>query len=609
MVTPNGSTLAHAGLFGAGALAALRSARWTLRRRDRQGARAFVLFLSVVAAWNVTILLEVIGPVALVRALHPIEQSFQVLTPVVWWYFAVVYTGRRRWLDRPIVRAALVALVAGMLAFESLPPLAEVTYGPATVVERPFPFVAWADTAITDAVELVGLSFAAVGSALVLASLGTTDYARPWQVGVVLVTTAGTIAIELFESGLPGTVPGVDYAAVAVAVVGASYVAALYRYDLFGYTPVDTSDVIDGITAPVVVLNPERRVVEFNPSARSVFPGLEHGAPADDVLPEPVREAAPLAGPRESETELTMVVDGRERTYRLYAAPLDSFGADRGLSLTLRDITERRHQQAELDLLTQILTRAMRHNVRNEVDVVRANARELAGELEGRRREHAMAAVDAADDLAAISDKTRTLRDVVHDRGRRATVELSRRLRDAVADVRSRFPSTTVELDCPPEASLRTNPDVDAALRNLIENAVEHTRDGATVRVRLERTDEGAVVEVADDGPGIPDGELAVLERGRETVLEHGSGVGLWIVNLVVEDTPGSIRYDVEDGTTITLELRDAAAGRPHGPATPGSGDGHSGDGFAESGADAADDGPGRDPGGVAGDDHTETDL
>jgi len=36
---------------------------------------------------------------------------------------------------------------------------------------------------------------------------------------------------------------------------------------------------------------------------------------------------------------------------------------------------------------------------------------------------------------------------------------------------------------------------------------------------------------IADDGPGIGADELDVFERGEETDLAHGSGLGLWLVS------------------------------------------------------------------------------
>jgi signal transduction histidine kinase len=102
---------------------------------------------------------------------------------------------------------------------------------------------------------------------------------------------------------------------------------------------------------------------------------------------------------------------------------------------------------------------------------------------------------------------------------------------------------------------------------NLVQNAVAHTPDGTIVRVRLRRRDgamrpglngaadsEAAVLEVSDNGPGIPN-ELheRIFERfvraPNEVTASGGSGLGLAIVGAVAEAHGGSVKLtDSPDG-------------------------------------------------------------
>ena len=67
-------------------------------------------------------------------------------------------------------------------------------------------------------------------------------------------------------------------------------------------------------------------------------------------------------------------------------------------------------------------------------------------------------------------------------------------------------------------------------------------------------------VTVRDRGPGVPDHELAVIRDGDESALEHGSGLGLWIVQWGVTATGGEIAFDTSDGTTATVTFPRAEA-------------------------------------------------
>ena len=74
-------------------------------------------------------------------------------------------------------------------------------------------------------------------------------------------------------------------------------------------------------------------------------------------------------------------------------------------------------------------------------------------------------------------------------------------------------------------------------ISNLVENALRHTPAGSTVALAVRRTGEGFTIEVADNGPGIPEGERARvfarfygLDRSRSTA---GSGLGLALVRAI----------------------------------------------------------------------------
>jgi signal transduction histidine kinase len=95
--------------------------------------------------------------------------------------------------------------------------------------------------------------------------------------------------------------------------------------------------------------------------------------------------------------------------------------------------------------------------------------------------------------------------------------------------------------------------DLAAAVDALLENVVAHTPEGTAFAVRLTPTDDGARLEVADDGPGLPVGEpvRGYSDRGS-------SGLGLDIARRCAVATGGSLTLGraPSGGALITLELR-----------------------------------------------------
>jgi signal transduction histidine kinase len=88
---------------------------------------------------------------------------------------------------------------------------------------------------------------------------------------------------------------------------------------------------------------------------------------------------------------------------------------------------------------------------------------------------------------------------------------------------------------------------VHQVVANLLENAVRFTPSGGQVDVRARRTADGVVIEVTDEGPGIPDDERArVFERfyradAARATHDGGAGLGLAIARWIVDLHGGDI--------------------------------------------------------------------
>jgi two-component system, OmpR family, sensor kinase len=83
---------------------------------------------------------------------------------------------------------------------------------------------------------------------------------------------------------------------------------------------------------------------------------------------------------------------------------------------------------------------------------------------------------------------------------------------------------------------------------NLLDNGLRHTPEGTEIRVSVERRNGDAVLEVSDDGPGLPDGmEDQVFSRfvrgngPADLAPDTGTGLGLAIVKAVATSHGGDV--------------------------------------------------------------------
>ena len=281
------------------------------------------------------------------------------------------------------------------------------------------------------------------------------------------------------------------------------------------------------------------------------------------VLPEDERDAGreldrrAAAGERPSREVRRRTADGfREFLFR--GIPYETGdGGTRSFGI-YTDITARKERERRLEVLNRVL----RHNIRNDINVILGYAEMLAeGVEDDGLSTRATDLREKAAELTALSDRARSL-DRTMRRGspRDSTVSLAQLVDGVLTDYVAEYPSLTVETDVA-DVQVVGDSRLALAVEELLDNVVDHAGSGATVRVESERTGTDVRLRVADDGPGIPEHERTIVEGSTEiTQLEHGSGLGLWVVRWVCESCGGRLRFaeSTLGGSEVVLSLTSA---------------------------------------------------
>jgi two-component system OmpR family sensor kinase len=161
------------------------------------------------------------------------------------------------------------------------------------------------------------------------------------------------------------------------------------------------------------------------------------------------------------------------------------------------------------------------------------------------------------------------------------TVDLTATVLDVVSDAHAAGPGHRWRIDLPPVAVLVPGDGarLHQVLANLLANVRTHTPPGTTATTRLRAEDGGAVLEVADDGPGIPaelqDGVFERFVRGdaSRNRASGSTGLGLAIVQAVVSAHGGTVAVASRPGrTVVTVRLPHATVVEPDGDATDDAG-------------------------------------
>ncbi|MBP6397209.1 MAG: HAMP domain-containing histidine kinase [Saprospiraceae bacterium] len=128
----------------------------------------------------------------------------------------------------------------------------------------------------------------------------------------------------------------------------------------------------------------------------------------------------------------------------------------------------------------------------------------------------------------------------------------------------AQYPSVAIQLHVKMEEVLlyASKQDMQSIFTNLIENAIKYSQE-APINISITDNKETWLIEVADQGPGIPNSEKSkVFQKfyrlGREeTRTSKGTGLGLYIVKKIVESHKGTVGINDNSpiGTIFTLNL------------------------------------------------------
>jgi PAS domain S-box-containing protein len=346
--------------------------------------------------------------------------------------------------------------------------------------------------------------------------------------------------------------------------------------------------IIAAATDCVITVDEDGRVVEFNPAAERTF-----GRHRADVLGQPVDTLIFSAHQRQhcAESFARFVSGGaphgRRNEIEAMRADGSVFPAEvtvievplperRFFAAFLRDLTAAREAEAEIERQREALQQSEKmaafgsllagvaHELNNPLSIVIGNALLLAEETEGSAlAERAQLVQTAADRCARI---VRSFLAMARQRPTEMRPTTAQSIADAALSLLAysmRTSGVTVEQAIAPDLpSLKCDPDqMVQVLANLLTNArhaLEERPQPRRVRLTGQADDEWARVEVADNGPGIPE---AVRSRVFDPFFTtkpvgSGTGIGLAVSRGIVEAHGGTLSLAPTDGEGACFIIR-----------------------------------------------------
>ncbi|WP_335999273.1 PAS domain-containing sensor histidine kinase [Halorientalis halophila] len=253
--------------------------------------------------------------------------------------------------------------------------------------------------------------------------------------------------------------------------------------------------------------------------------------------------------------------DGTVIEVRIEAATLDD---DRFVAY-VQDISEQKEHERRLENQLEnleILNQVLRHDVRNDLQLVTAYTDLLADNCDtAQEAEYLEKIATSADHAVELTDTAREIADVM----RSVTldeqlIDLQRRLEKEVSEIRSSYSEAAITCETPiPAVRVQANEMIASVFRNLLKNAIQHNdKPMAEVTVSVTEDDETVTVRIADNGPGVADDQKeAIFGKGERNLNSAGTGIGLYLVDSLVTSYSGSVWVEDNEpeGSVFVVQL------------------------------------------------------
>jgi len=528
-------------VFGAAAVACLVSIKRALQISNADTRDGLVALLATSGLWAALQVGYLAAPT------QSLQYGFYMTGLVVglstvgpWLYFCSAYTGRT--LHRnPTYQRLAVGLYLSIVTIKVTNPFHGL-YFTAQPVSMPFPHLLINHQPLHWVAMGLSYALATVGIFMLFELFAQVDYdTRPFVILVGLTALPVVFDIIGFVSPL---FVDISYSAIGVAVFA---VGVLFSY----IEEFQTIQLAAEYDDPVIVVDDEGRIRDYNQGALELFPAL-----ADAIDAELSSVASRIAVSLTTDETLECAVDGETRYYSVTANQFATGKAKLGQLVLLKDVTEQERYRRELEHQNERLERftgMVSHDLRNPLNIAKGNV-DLARETD---------ADTAADALDTAEDALDRMEELIEDllALARQGQPLDETERVSLAEiVRSCWEMVDVadaNLVVDGDLDLDADPDrLQQLFENLFRNAVEH--GGESVTVSVGPLDDASGFFVEDTGPGIPEDEQGEVFESGYTTSRQGTGFGLSIVEEIVEahdwtisvsnGASGGARFEVQTG-------------------------------------------------------------
>ncbi|WP_226040862.1 PAS domain-containing sensor histidine kinase [Natrinema sp. DC36] len=212
----------------------------------------------------------------------------------------------------------------------------------------------------------------------------------------------------------------------------------------------------------------------------------------------------------------------------------------------IRDITEYKARERRLRLLNRIV----RHNLRNETNVLIGYADRLKKAIEEESlQEEVETILEISMEIGTLSNSVQQIEDIAEpDATQRSPTNINGLVKNIVTETQVDHSEVDLTVNVQDDICVNADKGLRYAIEHAVDNAIVHNdQDIPSVKVLTAIDSDTGLGEISiiDNGPTISDVEINVLnEDVMASTTYHGSGVGLWVMKWCVHSLGGELIFE-----------------------------------------------------------------
>lgn len=386
-----------------------------------------------------------------------------------------------------------------------------------------------------------------------------------------------------------GSPYNIDLSPFSFSVAGILTALGIFRYHLLEYVPLALENVFNSMTDGVVIIDEDRCLVGFNPSAVGILPELSSamkGKPIDGMVGS-LPSLISLTDGFESDIDISHHGNVRYFHMRVVAVKTERKRLT-GWAIIFTNITERKLKEnalldiekklKELNLTKDKFFAIIAHDLRNAFHLIINMADMIQDNID---QDNKQSALRKGKIIYETSVTTYNLLQNLLDwalmqlKGipfKPVELLLIHLIQEEIKNLKTQWEQKELNLRCTIDKSLKIKADEEmlkTVFRNLISNAIKYSHPGGTITINATVRNGQITVEVCDNGVGMTQEEQNNLFKiesyfsKKGTASENGTGLGLKLCKEFIGKHGGEIWVNSAVGKGSTFYFSIPSSG-PH---------------------------------------------